>query len=1770
METPSSQKSTEYASPSLGSISGELNWYNFIEECLQKRNIYIEDSEPPVDLMRRSQSIIQRSRESPELDDAVVQKLREKSRRLRNASEDVIIKQLGPHLIPAMNEVPDVRVEMNADQLWFNSVPVPLDADVLTTPLPLPKAKPDLAFGYSQAAFTHKQLMTIDLLVDNNFGRSYAVPDQKIRFPFLIVEFKSQAKNGTHHIATNQAAGAGAIALNGTLELMQRSHKIQKFNYNEPQFFSVTMDHELARINVHWVKAPDAGEPHSFHVEGLSKHLLDDENGIRALSRAIKNIIDHCVDRRLQDLCEALDAYRDDVLANRSAANHLQVPRDQDDDCRQSIQADVLQAKVLPSGTVRECHDHCPVKAAAIPSTPQEGGRASRRETRSMRTIGPGPANRKALASSSNAAALSDSFRVIRKRNRVPLSCAPCRHRKLKCNRQSPCDNCTKRDSASACTYAAPAPRKKGSPGSTGANATPDDMQNRIDRLEGLVLSLMTNGASSAGPTAATQALAANAIDNGSGSSPRPNLIADPDDGQDSEGEVQDDDESDTEHLTKSFGILKVDQEKGKTIYIGDAHWGALLQEIAEVKNYFFRHKQEYEAHAEKVAQTRRQVNEDVGAGPGLLFGATVPPSRAEILAEMPSRYMSDILIRRYFSTFDPATNILHIPAFYRQYNAHWQDPSKTSIVWVAMLFAIMRLSMISYAREGDEPPELRGRCHDMAVNFRTQMAHCLVTADYTKPHNHTIETLIFHLHAEYTSNRDAEASIWVLVGMIARLAMRMGYHRDPKLFPNLTPFQGEMRRRIWTFVRGADLLFSFQAGLPAMVRMGDSDTGLPNNLFDDDFDEDSTVLPPSRPEAEATPVSYMIAKGKLAFGFGRVVEEINGVNRKGYEEVLKIDRGLREVYEGIPDYLKLKSMQDINLTPMSLGMARFSLATMYHKSQCVLHNRYMRLARANNRYNYSRRVGLDSAMQLLHFQAVHHRTTMERARGGGLSNHVNSLTTHDFSLAATVLGMDLYYHREKAETDFSSPSTSVSGASVSGGSMQSGDGSYLSGLPYSRSDLVQALEYSLDVWRANQDLSVEAFKTSKLLEILLQQIRSPSLPLAPSDGQSAVMTPAMQTDPGMSVLSAQPNGQWGTDKAGGLFSQDDSLPFGALFGNMGTMGTPSPFPTTILNGDVDGGANMNLDWEMWDQYMQGSNINIALDPAANLWGGDAQNMAQFGMHSRYYDEQQNARNINASPMDMGKQDSQMPALSANSPDTNQTDASAGEVFMGLQSPQPGGRSIAHSQDKMAPLLNGNEAKAKTDDSRIEPQATPVRAQDNAVAEKGSAGAAQSQDQEDLPRYNHNGHKISKWIHPEGESGRNGFQILHFFKLIWRSSSTLASYTNVLWPFVPAAIALHFVGGEHHVWTFAINYIAMVPAANLLGYAGQELSRKLPKVAGILIETCLGSVVEIVLLMVLVSKDKVGAEVGHGNLTYVIQAAILGSILTNLLLCLGGCFLVGGMRHREQTFHAVISETGSGILLVAGFALLIPSAFYSALSGSTTDSSAEGEHSYTLTQLRTDTLTISHGVACILVVAFGTFIVYNAISHDNIFNEVLEADGEMDCDRHKNLRKAKLTFTEAVVAILLSLTLVSLIAVFLVEEIEYIVVERHVPDNFVPLVEKAAEHLTTIDEAYDNQINGALFHCIGPSIQTALFNGPLAVIVSWGLGKSLDLNFEIFMVVVLVLSILVVGNFLRDGSSNWLEGALLIIVYAIIALTTWYYPNAELTTSNGATATTHE
>lgn len=141
---------------------------------------------------------------------------------------------------------------------------------------------------------------------------------------------------------------------------------------------------------------------------------------------------------------------------------------------------------------------------------------------------------------------------------------------RLKCNRAHPCENCIKRGDATSCSYAQANVRKK-NVSQPSAASSPDDMQNRIDRLESLVLSLMTNGSQSAGPAAAMAAISGNSSSTGS----VPNTV-DIDVEDETPGGPED---SDTEQVTKSFGIMKFDNNK--SYYISEVHWASVLSDVS-------------------------------------------------------------------------------------------------------------------------------------------------------------------------------------------------------------------------------------------------------------------------------------------------------------------------------------------------------------------------------------------------------------------------------------------------------------------------------------------------------------------------------------------------------------------------------------------------------------------------------------------------------------------------------------------------------------------------------------------------------------------------------------------------------------------------------------------------------------------------------------------------------------------------------------------------------------------------------------------------------------------------------------------------------------------------------------------------------------------------------------------------------------------------------------------------------------------------------------
>jgi hypothetical protein len=188
----------------------------------------------------------------------------------------------------------------------------------------------------------------------------------------------------------------------------------------------------------------------------------------------------------------------------------------------------------------------------------------------------------------------------------------------------------------------------------------------------------------------------------------------------------------------------------------------------------------------------------------------------------------------------------------------------------------------------------------------------------------------------------DLDADAWMIMGISARLAMRMGYHRDPRHHANISPFEGEARRRTFFVVETFDLLLSFQAGLPAIIHEEECDTEPPRNLFDEDFDEDCKVLPPSRPPTDPTPMWYFCYKGRFAKIFKRVIRHALLLKTPSYEDTMKLDGELHETHADAPPSLQMRALGSLLADQAHMIVKRLHINLLYLKSLCVLHRIYL------------------------------------------------------------------------------------------------------------------------------------------------------------------------------------------------------------------------------------------------------------------------------------------------------------------------------------------------------------------------------------------------------------------------------------------------------------------------------------------------------------------------------------------------------------------------------------------------------------------------------------------------------------------------------------------------------------------------------------------------------------------------------------------------------------------------------------------------------------
>lgn len=192
-------------------------------------------------------------------------------------------------------------------------------------------------------------------------------------------------------------------------------------------------------------------------------------------------------------------------------------------------------------------------------------------------------------------------------------------------------------------------------------------------------------------------------------------------------------------------------------------------------------------------------------------------------------------------------------------------------------------------------------------------------------------------------------------------------------------------------------------------------------------------------------------------------------------------------------------------------------------------------------------------------------------------------------------------------------------------------------------------------------------------------------------------------------------------------------------------------------------------------------------------------------------------------------------------------------------------------------------------------------------------------------------------------------------------------------------------------------------------------------------------------------------------------------------------------------------------------------------------------------------LTISRGTALLLLVVYVAYLWFQLVSHNYLYR-----DNNPDAEPEV----AKMSTVSAASALLVVTVVTAFCADYLVASIEDTATRYNIPKAFIgiillPIVANAAEHVTSIWMAMKNKMELSIGICVGSSIQIASFVIPLLVIIGWISGHELTLFFANFETVVLFVSVLLVNLLVQDGKSNYMEGIMLLALYAVIALAFW-------------------
>ncbi|MBW4630921.1 MAG: calcium/proton exchanger [Iphinoe sp. HA4291-MV1] len=349
----------------------------------------------------------------------------------------------------------------------------------------------------------------------------------------------------------------------------------------------------------------------------------------------------------------------------------------------------------------------------------------------------------------------------------------------------------------------------------------------------------------------------------------------------------------------------------------------------------------------------------------------------------------------------------------------------------------------------------------------------------------------------------------------------------------------------------------------------------------------------------------------------------------------------------------------------------------------------------------------------------------------------------------------------------------------------------------------------------------------------------------------------------------------------------------------------------------------------------------------------------------------------------------------------------------------------------------------------------------------------------------------------------------------------------VLLLFIPVSVAAHYLKwGELIVFITA--GLAILPLAAWMGAATEEIAVVVGPTLGGLLNATFGNATELIIALVAL----------NAGLVDVVKASITGSIIGNLLLVMGLSMLLGGLRYKEQTFQPIVARVNASSMNLAVIAILLPTAM---------KFSSDGIAEKTLQNL-------SLAVAVVLILVYALTLLFSMKTHTYLYEVgITETVTE---ETHLNKSSNVWLWT----GVLLACTLfVALESELLVDSLEVATSQLGLTALFtgvilVPIIGNAAEHATAVTVAMKDKMDLSVSVAVGSSMQIALFVAPFLVLAGWVFDQPMDLNFNPFELVAVVVAVLIANSISSDGKSNWLEGTLLLAAYAVLGFAFYFLP----------------